>query len=270
LSKLPSTGPSLQRYLRQQARAAQRQQQSSAFNLSGTSVVAEDVTEVDGTLDVVGSLVVDGTETVNGPLAVHGTAAFDGATTIGGTLGVTGPTTLGAPTTVSGSLGVSGPMTVTGTLSLPAGIINNDALTSPVVPGYVNVASGVTFTTTTYGNVLSTTVTVPSGVTQLLANAQSGTWCQGNSNTTGGSNGTGGDAIYSRTSIGGVTGEGLGQPVLGSGSFGSVNSSLSTLLTGLTPGGTVTLQSQTFSGYQNIPANAGNKLTLTALLIWLR
>jgi len=70
MSRLPSTGPSLQRYLRQQARTAQRQQQSSAFNLSGTSVVAEDVTEVDGTLNVVGNL------NVTGPMVVGGTLSL--------------------------------------------------------------------------------------------------------------------------------------------------------------------------------------------------
>ena len=41
MSRLPSTGPSLQRYLRQQARTAQRQQQSSAFNLSGVTVTPD-------------------------------------------------------------------------------------------------------------------------------------------------------------------------------------------------------------------------------------
>ena len=41
MGRLPSTGPSLQHYLRQQARAAQRQQQSSAFNLSGVTVTPD-------------------------------------------------------------------------------------------------------------------------------------------------------------------------------------------------------------------------------------
>jgi len=48
MSRLPSTGPSLQRYLRQQARAAQRQQQSSAFARSGMSVSAEGIVTVAG------------------------------------------------------------------------------------------------------------------------------------------------------------------------------------------------------------------------------
>ena len=60
MSKLPSTGPSLQRYLRQQAHTAQRQQQSSAFARSGTSVTAEGVTTVDGTQNLTGDLNVSG------------------------------------------------------------------------------------------------------------------------------------------------------------------------------------------------------------------
>jgi len=137
MSRLPSTGPSLQRYLRQQARTAQRQQQSSAFALSGTSVTAEGVVTVDGELDI------------NGPLAVHGTAAFDGNTTIGGNAAITG------------------------TLSLPAGIIGNDALTSPVVPSsqYVQVTNfGLTVAWAAKATI---SVTVPVGFTTLQVMAAS-------------------------------------------------------------------------------------------------
>lgn len=50
MSKLPATGFSLARYLRQQARTAQRQSQSSSFSSSGLSVTADGVTSVDGSL----------------------------------------------------------------------------------------------------------------------------------------------------------------------------------------------------------------------------
>lgn len=59
MSRLPETGPSLQRYLRRQARTAQRQQQSSAFNLSGVSVTAEDETTVVGTLNLKSGSITD-------------------------------------------------------------------------------------------------------------------------------------------------------------------------------------------------------------------
>ena len=134
MSRLPSTGPSLQRWLRQQERKAQRQQQSSAFARSGTSVTAENVTEVDGTLNVVGNL------------DVTGTANFDGNTTIGGNAAITG------------------------TLSLPSGIINNDALSSPVKPVWSHADSGASSfaVTTTMTNRATATVTVPTVYTQAL------------------------------------------------------------------------------------------------------
>ena len=50
MSRLPSTGPSLARYLRQQARQAQRQAQSSSLTSSGLSVTAAGVTTVVGAL----------------------------------------------------------------------------------------------------------------------------------------------------------------------------------------------------------------------------
>jgi len=50
----------LQRYLRQQARNAQRQASSSAFARSGTAVTAEGVTTVDGTQNLTGDLNVSG------------------------------------------------------------------------------------------------------------------------------------------------------------------------------------------------------------------
>lgn len=148
MGKLPETGPSLQRYLRRQARQAQRQAQSSGFARSGTSVTAEDVTQVDGTLNVAGNL------NVSGPAA------------IGGTLGVTGPATF------SGTTSIGGNAAITGTLSLPAGIINNAALANQVSPA---VAASVTqtgwATTTSLVTKATTTVTVPAGFTSALVTA---------------------------------------------------------------------------------------------------
>jgi len=70
MSKLPSTGPSLQRYLRQQARSAERLVNSSAFARSGTAVTAEGVTTVDGELDVAGTLNVTGNTVIGGTLSL--------------------------------------------------------------------------------------------------------------------------------------------------------------------------------------------------------
>lgn len=50
MSRLPETGPSLMRHLRQQTRQIERQVNSSAFNRSGISVTGEGVSTVDGSL----------------------------------------------------------------------------------------------------------------------------------------------------------------------------------------------------------------------------
>jgi hypothetical protein len=146
----------------------------------------------------------------------------------------------------------------------------NDLLTKVVTPASVNVASGVTFTASgAYYDGVQTNITVPAGVSRLQIQAFSGIFCWSNSNTTGGNNGAGGDDIYCRTIIGGVTGQGFVTVILGSGSTTSVYSSLATLLSGLTPGSTISLATQTMSSYQNIPANVNNKAILTAQLTWL-
>jgi len=237
MSKLPSTGPSLQRYLRQQARTAQRQQQSSSFNRSGLSPTAEGVTTVDGELDVTGALVVDGSETVNGPLAVHGTAAFDGNTTIGGNAAITG------------------------TLSLPAGIINNDALTSPVEPESRWLDASNFGLTTAWVAKVTISVVVPAGFTQMQVMA-AGRLNAVNSTAAA-------DALYSKITIGAATQSGFPIPVLAGGANTSVTA-LTTTLTGLTSGGTVSIVLWGLTGNAAWATSAANAADLSVSLLWLR
>ena len=259
--QFPANEPNGIRKLLDKIKALELQVKEATSNLLGTAGIR--LTQLGMTID--SSLTIGGSETVDGPLVVHGTADFDGATTIGGTLGVTGDATF------SGDTSIGGNAAITGTLSLPAGIIDNAALASPVVPGYVDIASTVTFTAGgSYYDGTQIDITVPAGISRLLVNAQSGIYCEGNSNTTGGMDGAGADGIYCRTIIGGVTGQGFATVVLGSGSAGSVFSSRAYTLTGLTPGSTISFATQTKSAFQNIPANAGNKATLSAMLVWLR
>ena len=245
MSKLPSTGPSLQRYLRQQARTAQRMQNSSAFARSGTAVSAEGVVTVDGELDVTGDLVVDGSETVNGPLAVHGTAAFDGNTTIGGNAAITG------------------------TLSLPAGIVDNAALANPVVSQAIYATTNTYVVTTTETTRASVTVTVPAGFTAAVVNVM-GRVDGRNGNSTGGWDGAGGDLLHSRAVIAGVPGLDMDLSVLGSGDHAVSVMPLATVLTGLTPGGTFILAANVWSEYQNWPAHAKNIAEISGTVTWYR
>jgi len=221
MSRLPSTGPSLQRYLRQQARTAQRQQQSSAFNLSGTSVVAENVTEVDGTLNVVGNL------------------------------------------------NVSGPAVITGTLSLPAGIINNDALANPTMGQKVYASAQNFAPSTTLTTVLTTTITVPAGFTTADVDVIARVYAI-NPNTTGGSNGAGADYLNVRPSIASFDGFGL-QLATGGSNGSNINvAPVATVLTGLTPGGTFNVTAKVVTMFLAWGANTDNTVILSGLISWGR
>ena len=94
-------------------------------------------------------------------------------------------------TQVKGNLWVTGDFTADGKIS-------NDALTNPVLPQAV-FANATGFTLTTTLNVkVSVDVLVPAGYTRLAALATGAVYAV-NPNTTGGSNGAGGDAISART-----------------------------------------------------------------------
>ena len=213
MSKLPSTGPSLQRYLRQQARTAQRQQQSSSFNRSGLSPTAEGVTTVDGELDV------------------------------------------------TGILNVSGNTVIDGTLSLPAGIIDNAALTSPVVPASRWLDASNFGLTTAWVAKVTISVVVPAGFTQMQVMA-AGRLNAVNSTAAA-------DALYSKITIGAATQSGFPIPVLAGGANTSVTA-LTTTLTGLASGGTVDIVLWGLTGNAAWATSAANAADLSVSLLWLR
>lgn len=88
-------------------------------------------------------LIVQGYETVNGPLEVNGAMEVNGDSVF------------------------NGAMSIAGALNLPAGIIGNDALTSPSTP-IASHAQADSFSITTGANVekLRATITVPAGFTK--------------------------------------------------------------------------------------------------------
>ncbi len=88
-------------------------------------------------------LIVEGYETVNGPLTVNGAMEVNGDSVF------------------------NGAMSIAGALNLPAGIIGNDALTSPSTP-VASHAQADSFSITTGANVekLRATITVPAGFTK--------------------------------------------------------------------------------------------------------
>lgn len=108
----------------------QRLEAANVFGLTG-------IVPKDGGTDLDGFVNINGDATVNGPLEVNGDSTFNGA------------------------------MSITGALNLPAGIIGNDALTSPSTP-VASHAQADSFSITTGANVekLRATITVPAGFTK--------------------------------------------------------------------------------------------------------
>ena len=196
---------------------------------------------------------------------------IDSSLTVGGSLDVTGPMVVGGTANFDGNTTIGGNAAITGTLSLPAGIINNDALTSPVVADIVNLTNtGFTVPANpTWGNAVSTTITVPPGCTQLLATCTAEAYAI-NPNTTGGSNGTGGDILDCRVLLNGSASAGYGIGLSGSNGFTSSSSSGSFHFSGLTPGATLSIATQVLAVYQAFGSNVDNKATINATLIWLR
>jgi len=159
---------------------------------------------------------------------------------------------------VTGILNVTGNTIIGGTLSLPNGIINNDALTSPVVPQYIYAVnpSGVALTTTEV-TLKTVTITVPANVTSAVVFCTSRVYA-GNPNPNP-------DYLYVNTNIAGSHAGAL--PLLTQGS--SVNiAPYSQVLTGLTPGGTFTVSVSAYTAYYTW--SAGTVADMSGNILWFR
>src|SRR5690348_4794921 len=149
------------------------------------------------------------------------------------------------------------------------GSVSNDALTSPVVPGVHKVNNNGFPVTLSWAEVVGGNVTVPDNCTRLLAT--SSVWVYAiNPNTTGGSNGTGGDTLWCYIDIGGSSGEVYGLGLSGSGGYTTATSGFSVLKTDLTPGGTLRIKGMASSGYASLGSDSFNAATISTTLIWLR
>lgn len=156
-----------------------------------------------------------------------------------------------------------------GEVILRPGSVSNDALANPVIPQVARLYTEGFSLTTSYASKDSASITVPDGCTRLLAVVSASMYCV-NQNTTGGSDGSGGDAIYVRATLAGSNTGGSPVGLSGSNGFTTTTSSDSFQLTGLTPGGTVAFGVEGKSGYQSIPSYVDNWVKAVATLIWLR
>jgi len=172
--------------------------------------------------------------------------------------GVTGENEL----TVDGALIVTGHMEVGGTLSLPAGIIDNDALANPVeVDDFNHTETGFDPITGTGATVSAVTLTVPEGFTQAVVTAVAYVAIR---NTTP-STSTQIHAWAMVAGFGGPTDDERSDPGVRS----TTLAVFSTRVDGLTGGGTFTVAAQAYAG-ADFAADANNVATISGTVLWLR
>jgi hypothetical protein len=170
--------------------------------------------------------------------------------------------------TVDGELDVTGAMVVGGTLSLPAGIIDNAALASPVVPQTVFLSANNFAVDVTPSAKVTTTITVPAGFTTAVVTVTGRVYAI-NPNTTGGF-GTGGDFLYASARVNTDACNGMPLVVLGSNSSGINVAAFSTVLTGLTGGDTFTISVRASTAYLTWAANTSNAAEVSGMILWFR
>lgn len=159
--------------------------------------------------------------------------------------------------TIASELLVTGATRIEGTLSLPRGIIDNDALTSPVVPVAFNFPTGGFGTGDGWVTVAQTTLPAPAGFTRAIVVANAGVTV---TNTTSASR-----SIVARTVIGGSYGFMTYGPQLVPGGLGSVASNHTALLSA----GGVTISCQVWTS-QAWAADGGNAAGVNGVVLWLR
>jgi len=186
------------------------------------------------------------------PLGAAGIRAIDGGIVVEGS------------ETVNGPLTINGPATITGALSLPAGIIGNDALQAPVYPAVYHAdIQNISITNGPNVEILGADVAVPAGYTQALVSLTITMNMTNNSAST--------DLAYVGANINGTS---PGWASVASATVGqaiSLNNTVVALVNGLTGGGTFRLTGKASSGSNTWPAaGTSNVMNLNATVQFLR
>lgn len=202
----------------------QRLEAANVFGLTG-------ITPKDGGTDLDGFVNINGDATVNGPLEVNGDSVFNGE------------------------------MSIAGALNLPAGIIGNDALTSPLSPQTAH-ADVADFALNTGPNVemVRATVTVPDGYTKALVFASA---AMANRNTTGAV-----DDMYVDCRINGVVSGWSSQTAVMAGQVGFAINVGTALLTGLS--GSFYIAANASSWNAAWAVNPAAAINVDAIVMFLR
>lgn len=140
---------------------------------------------------------------------------------------------------------------------------------SPVLISVVKVSASNFSLSTSYVEKDGLDVTVPDGCTRVQA-AMFGRLYVVNTNTTGGADGTGTEAIYVKCALGSSVTTATPTGVSGSNGFATSVGFESFVITGLTPGATLHFGVQGKCGYSSIPTFADNYILGVGTLTWLR
>jgi len=156
---------------------------------------------------------------------------------------------------------IPGGVEIQGTLSLPAGIINNDALTSPLAPKTAHAdVSDFVLATGANAEMVRATVAVPAGYSKALVMA---TASMGNRNTTAVV-----DDMYVDCRINGAVSGWSSQTSVNAGKTGFVSNTGTALLTGLS--GSFYIAANASSGAASWASNTTAAINVDAIILFLR
>lgn len=142
------------------------------------------------------------------------------------------------------------------------GIIGNDSLTSPVVPGVINAGSSGFGIGVPYANVYSGTLNVPAGFTSAAISVVARVFALNNGTASV-------DYLRARPVVGGNTGTAVPIAATNAGGSATAVTPMSVVLTGLS-GGTIALAIQAAADYAAWPTDSLNRADLSGSVLWFR
>lgn len=140
----------------------------------------------------------------------------------------------------------------------------SETVANQVSPSVASASSSNFSLSTSYSTVSSTTITIPTDFTRALVVVVAG--------VSGATGGTGGDRLYGRVVIDGTGGPEIIQALLVNAFVGSISPSYTRSLTGLTPGGSVSVsvQAKLELGPNNALFQQYNTAAISANAMFLR